>query len=380
MTRDALESLCLDLLRIDSQIGNEATIASFVTDFAKARGFHRVQREGDNVLLVPRAMRTDTRRVLLLGHLDTVPQSGENPARIDGDRIFGLGASDMKCADAVLLALLARAAIEAPAVDILGVLYAREEGPFRDSGLPEIMDAAPDAFENIDLAVAMEPTDNGIELGCLGTLHACARFRGTRAHSARPWQGKNAIHAAAPLLNALRKLPAREVLQHGHRFVEVCSATMIAYEGARNVIPGSCSVNVNFRYGPDRTPEEAVAWIEAWIRDHAAVNDSNDLEIELLDVCPSGRVCGDNALMLQLRSSRSPPIPTSAKQAWTDVGRLSDMGMDAINYGPGAGAQAHQVGEWCSREAIPRNSRHPLSLALALNKRSSRKRRLRLTL
>ncbi len=352
MSRDDLERLCLNLLTIDSQIGNEAELASFVVDYGKSCGFHRVERIGDNVLLVPHAPRKDKQRVLLLGHLDTVPRSDENPPRIEGNRIYGLGASDMKCADAVLLALLARAATQSADVDVIGVLYAREEGPFHASGLPEVMDAAPEAFEQIDLAIAMEPTDNGIELGCLGTLHACAHFKGKRAHSARPWQGQNAIHLAAPLLNALRSLPPREVMQHGHRFVEVCSATMIDYVGARNVVPGACSVNINFRYGPDRTPEDAVAWIQAWIRKHAAVEDERALEIELRDVCPSGRVCGDNELMLALQNSTSPPMTTSAKQAWTDVGRLSVHGLDAINYGPGAGAQAHQVGEWCPREAV----------------------------
>ncbi|MDA1195637.1 MAG: succinyl-diaminopimelate desuccinylase [Planctomycetota bacterium] len=345
-----LESLALDLLRIPSVIGNEAALATHVA--RHAAGYHQVIRAGDNLALLPRPLRADAPRLMLLGHLDTVPESGPNEPRLEGDRLYGLGASDMKGADALMLHLADRAVREPARYDLVVVLYAREEGPFDGSGMPEIVAAAPELFAGTTLAVAMEPTDNHLELGCLGTLHAWIRFRGQRAHSARPWQGENAIHRAAPLLTALAALPPRDCVYEGLLFREVCSATMIEYEGARNVIPGGCSVNVNFRFAPDRTRAEAIAWLSAFVHDAvgATAIDAGDVTIEITDLCPAGRVVQANPILESLRAVS--PAEVRAKQAWTDVGRLSELGLDALNFGPGSGAQAHQVGEWCSRARL----------------------------
>ena len=340
-----LEALALELVQIPSVIGDEARIADAVEQRIRAHAPHRLERAGDNIAIVPQPFRAGVPRLMLLGHLDTVPASDPNPPRVEGDRLFGLGASDMKCADALMLDAAERACTDAPALDLIVVLYASEEGPYEQSGMPEIIDAAPDLFEHVDLAVAMEPTDNQIELGCLGTLHAWIHVPGRRAHSARPWEGANAIHAAAPLLETLRTLAPRVVVQDGLEFREVCSATMCAYEGARNVIPGRFSVNLNFRFGPDRSADEAVAWVHDLVRTHVG----DEAQVEVTDLCPSGRVCGSNALLARLESAAGDGVVRRAKQAWTDVGRLSALGIDAVNFGPGSGSQAHQVGEWCSR-------------------------------
>lgn len=349
-----LEELTLDLLRIESVIGHERELADWVEAWAKQRDFHQVLRAGDNLALVPRPLREGHSRVMLLGHLDTVPRSDENPPRIEGERIHGLGASDMKGADAVILDVLAHAVGHEPKHDVVGILYACEEGPYAGSGMPEIMEAAPDLFHDSTLAIAMEPTDNAIELGCLGTMHANVIFHGRRAHSARPWQGRNAIHMAAPFLSALAAVEARECIFGGLRFHEVCSATMVEYEGARNVIPGSFVINVNFRFGPDRSRSEAIAWMTKLVHDSMGADaiDEGLVTIEIDDVCPSGRVCDDNALLDELKQTIGDDVIVRAKQAWTDVGRLSDAGMDAMNFGPGSGAQAHQVGEWCDRAQL----------------------------
>ena len=352
----SIEELALELLRIDSVTGHETAIVDHIQARLAACGPDQLVRAGDNLAIVPQALRAKRPRLMLLGHVDTVPASGDNPPRLAGDKLYGLGASDMKGADAVMIDLCERACRTAPdelPFDLAFVLYAREEGPFEQSGMPEVLAAAPDLFEGIDLAIAMEPTDNHIELGCLGTLHACVRFEGQRAHSARPWQGRNALHAAGPLLTALAALAPRDVTRDGLTFREVCSATMCAYEGARNVIPGSCSINVNFRFGPDRTPDEAKAWLRDFVSQHAG----EGAHTSFTDVCPSGRVCGDNPLVGQLAAIAGPTTTRRAKQAWTDVGRLSAMGLDAVNFGPGQGAQAHQVGEWCSRPALARSHR-----------------------
>jgi succinyl-diaminopimelate desuccinylase len=349
----ALESLALELLAVSSETGREQALADHVERWALAQPLHEVVRAGCNLALQPRPWRPATPRVLLLGHLDTVPAAGGNPVRVEGDRIHGLGASDMKCADALILHLVAQAARRDPAVDLAAVLYAREEGPYADSGLPEIVEATEPLFRQVDLAVALEPTDNAFELGCLGTLHARVRFRGRRAHSARPWEGRNAIHMAGPLLAALESLEPRDCEADGLLFREVCSATMVSFEGARNVVPGAFEVNLNFRFAPDRTRPEALAWVAELVRGAVgeAPIEAGDVTIAITDFCPSGRVCTDNPLFGGLRAC-APDAAIRAKQAWTDVGRLSEMGVDAINFGPGSGAEAHQAGESCSRAQL----------------------------
>lgn len=354
-----LEELSLELLRIESPIGAEGAIADHVEAWLAGVGVHQLVRAGDNVACLPHAFREGHARVLLLGHLDTVPASDANPPRIEGERIHGLGATDMKCADAILLDLARRAAREAPRHDLAIVLYAREEGPYSESGMLEIVPAASACFEGIDLAIAMEPTDNRAELGCLGTLHARVRFQGKRAHSGRPWQGENALHMAGPLLVALGQLAPRVVDYDGLRFRETASATMVDYDGARNVVPETCTLNVNFRYGPDRSPDEA----ERWIRDFVTAHVDPDLTarglvtVEIPDLCPAGRVCHTNPLLAELRDEATrtgQPLEIAAKEAWTDVGRLSHMGIDGLNLGPGATDQAHKRGEWCDRAALER--------------------------
>ncbi len=346
---NSLERLLLGLLAIPSVIGNEQDIRLFCEEYLSRIGADEVVVAGDNLAFRPRPWTKGKPKLLLLGHLDTVPSQGENPPRVEGDRIFGLGASDMKGGDALILDLCKRAVLEEPKVDLGFVLYAREEGPYADSGMPEIVASAPAYFSDVSLAIAMEPTNGQWELGCLGTMHAEVRIKGQAAHSARPWLGHNAIHAAGPLLEALRNLPAREIEFHGLRFQEVLSATMVSFEGARNVIPPSCTLNLNFRFGPDRSIDDAKAWLEAFVGDKLQ---SEEFELEWKDLCPSGRVCGDNTVLQQIEASAGGSLTRKAKQAWTDVGRLSAMGMDAVNLGPGDTSEAHQKNESCSRHIL----------------------------
>jgi len=335
--------LTQDLLRISSETGDEVHIADHVESWCRGFDPHQLVRSGNSLCVTPRPLDPTRQTVMLLGHLDTVPSAGENPVRVEGDRLFGLGASDMKAADALIMQALRRGGQEGCRHNLIGVLYAREEGPFVESELPGLIEAAPDAFSSTDFAVAMEPTDNRIELGCLGTLHARVVFTGKRAHSARPWQGKNAIHAAAGLLQRLADFQPREYEFEGFTFIESMSATMIDFDGARNVIPSSCAINVNFRFAPGKDEEDCRRDLDAIVAGEAS--------FEIEDFCPSGKVCADNGLLAELRQAAGSP-ETTAKQAWTDVGRLSHLGMDAINWGPGATAQAHQAGEWVSVAAV----------------------------
>jgi succinyl-diaminopimelate desuccinylase len=345
--RERLVALTEDLLRIPSQTGDEGAIADFVVGLCSRIPGHTVVRARNSVLVAPLAPRADRDTVMLVGHTDTVPDHGGNPVRRDGDRLYGCGASDMKGAVAVILDAVERAATQPARHDVVGILYAAEEGPFVGNELPYLREAAPDWFARTRLAVCMEPTDLRIELGCLGTSHAKVTFTGRRAHSARPWQGENAIHKAAGLLARLAALAPKEYRFHGLTFVEVASATMIEFRGARNVIPDECTVNVNYRFAPGKDELQVEADLAAIV--------AGEGTFELVDFCPAGAVAGANPLLAELRVAAGDP-EVAAKQAWTDVGRFSAWGIDAVNFGPGATSQAHQAGEWLSIDALHRSA------------------------
>ena len=281
--------------------------------------------------------------VLLVGHTDTVPpKPGDGPPRVDGDTIHGLGASDMKGGLAVMLALaedlFPRAGSGAPCAYDLGlVFYDHEEGPWAKSGLGPLLTEVP-WLSTAALAFCLEPSDNVVQLGCMGTLHAQVDFRGRSAHSARPWQGENAIHKAAGLLARLAARVPVDVHRDGFLFREVISATQASGGTARNVIPDGFRLNLNYRFAPGRTIEEASADVRALV--------AGEAEVTIVEAAPSGRLVGENALLKRFLAQNGNAV--AAKQAWTDVARLGQAGVDAVNLGPGLAAQAHQAGEWAS--------------------------------
>ncbi|MEY2982953.1 MAG: succinyl-diaminopimelate desuccinylase [Planctomycetota bacterium] len=338
-------ALAEELLRIDSVIGDEGRICDHIEARIDRLRPHAVVRASNSLCIEPRAPRPGAKTVLLVGHVDTVPALSPNPVRREGVRLHGLGASDMKAADAVLLDVLERAIHDEPRHDVVGVLYAREEGPYAENEMELIAAAAESAFQRADLAICMEPTDGQIELGCLGTSHATLRFRGRRAHSARPWQGENAIHHAGDLLVRLAACEPQSFRFGALEFIESMSAVGVAFRGARNVVPDLCTVDVNYRFAPGRNLADVHAAFAALLAGKG--------EFEVTDFCPAGHVCGDSPLLRELQEAAGDP-PVAAKQAWTDVGRLSAMGIDAINWGPGAKAQAHRAGEWVDTRDVVR--------------------------
>ena len=342
-----LIGLTEQLLRIDSPTGSERAIGDFLETQLRALAPHALVRAGNSLCGAPRARDPKLPTVLLLGHTDTVPKLSDNPVRREGDRLFGLGASDMKAALAVMIGLCERAARVPPRTNLACVFYAGEEGPFAGSELPAIRDAAREWFDGAQLAICMEPTDGHIELGCLGTLHARVTFTGRRAHSARPWQGENAIHKAAGLLSRLAARAPRDVRFGDLVYREVMSATMVEHRGARNVVPDRFVVNVNHRFAPGKD--------EAATRADIAELVAGEAEFAIDDWCPAAAPCTANPLLAELRAAAGAEL--RSKQAWTDVGRLAQWGVPAANYGPGATAQAHQAGEWVSVAAIERAER-----------------------
>jgi succinyl-diaminopimelate desuccinylase len=324
----------LELCRIASPIGEERELADHVERWARERfAPEEVFRLGHSLVVGRLADARPT--VALVGHLDTVPaHPGDGAPRLEGERVYGLGASDMKGGLAVMMALAEELPRAALPVNLVLVLYEREEGPFLESGLGPLFEARPE-LKRVRFAVAMEPTDGAVQVGCVGSLHATVRFSGRSAHSARPWQGENAIHKAGPLLAELLARPRREVVCEGFPFYEVLSVTKASGGRARNVVPERFELNLNYRFAPGKTLEQAQAEVRALVGERA--------EVEFTDLAPSGRVCAGNPLYQALL--RLTGLPAESKQAWTDVARFAEYGVDAVNYGPGETAQAHQANE-----------------------------------
>jgi succinyl-diaminopimelate desuccinylase len=224
------------------------------------------------------------------------------------------------------------------------VLYDKEEGPFRENGLEPLLDHI-QPLREVDFAIAMEPTDNTLQLGCLGGLQAKVTFKGQAAHSARPWQGENAIHKAGPFLTTLLNRGYPEVSVEGLAFREAVSVTLAEGGRARNVVPDRFELNVNFRFAPSGTVAQST---------DAAVQELRRLaqgaEVEILDIAPPGPIPLQNPILEHMQALAN--LPVQPKQAWTDVARLAAHGVDAVNFGPGMGAQAHQAGEWISLDAM----------------------------
>lgn len=331
-----VEELTLQLCAIPSVTGDEARCAAFVEDVLRGTTL-AVTRVGETVL----ARGPDRGRplVLLVGHTDTVPPKETPPACREASRIVGLGASDMKGGLAVMLALAERLDFTTLPYDVGFVFYDREEGPWVDSGLGPALAQVP-WLSTAALAFCLEPSDNEVQVGCLGTMHAKVTLVGRAAHSARPWQGDNAIHAAGPLLMALAARAPVDTWCGGHLFREVMSATVASGGRARNVIPDRFELNINYRFAPGRSMDSAEAELRGVVR--AAVGDT--AVIEVTERAPSGRVVTENTLLQRFLALNGNPV--KAKQAWTDVARLSEAGVDAVNLGPGLSAQAHQAGEY----------------------------------
>jgi succinyl-diaminopimelate desuccinylase len=332
----------LSLVQIDSVIRDEKRICDTLAQRIEKLGRFDIDRVG-NSFAVRQKERHHDKLLCLVGHLDTVPPSGENPPRIEDGRVYGLGASDMKAGLALMLGLI-DFPVQNPAFDLSYVFYDGEEGPFLDAGLGPLLDQVGWLKSDVDLAICLEPSDNVLQLGCLGVLNAKVTFEGRAAHSARPWQGENAVHKAAGLLT---RLAAWEPIEH--RFGELCyreviSATLAQGGSARNVVPASFELNLNYRFPPGISNQQATKKVEALI--------AGEAKIEIVDLAPSGAIPKNNPLLD--RFTERCQVPVAAKQAWTDVGRLSELGIDAINFGPGENAQAHQPTESTSIALLER--------------------------
>jgi succinyl-diaminopimelate desuccinylase len=323
---ERLAARTLELVDIPSESRGEAALVAHVTEVLRAGGAP-VRDLGDSCLLAGSGA-----PVLLAGHMDTVPAQGNRPGRRDAERVHGLGASDMKGALAVMIEL----ALAGARFDCL--FFGREELPMADSALTPLL--AREALQ-AELVVMMEPTDNAIHAGCLGNINATWTFHGRAGHSARPWDGDNAIHRAA---GAIAAFGAREPEPHefdGLTFYEVASVTRIEGGIADNVIPDRADAHLNYRYAPGRSPEEA----ETRLREITGVGD-----LVVTSNSPSGPVPDGNPHVERLKAD----LEVAPKQAWTPVAEFGRAGLDAINFGPGEPAQAHRRDESVRIDALLR--------------------------
>ena len=317
------------LVDIESVSLHEKDIADCVEQVLRAVPHLRVERLGNTVMA-----RTDLgrpQRVVLAGHLDTVPIADNLPARVDGEIMYGCGTSDMK--SGVALALQLAVALPEPRYDLTYFFYEAEEIDSAYNGLNLVSKSHPEWLA-ADFAVLLEPTHGVVEAGCQGTMRVLVSTTGKRAHSARSWRGVNAIHAAAGVLDRLAAYDARKVTIDGCDYREGLNAVRINGGIAGNVIPDRCEIEINYRFAPDRTVADA----EAHLRELFA-----GYEVTLVDAAP-GALPGLTAAPAQefLAAVGSDPV---GKLGWTDVSRFAAMGIPALNFGPGDPNVAHAVDE-----------------------------------
>jgi succinyl-diaminopimelate desuccinylase len=336
--RPNLADRTLELVNIPSESRNEAQLRDHVSQVVP---FDPVYATDEALLFA--TDRTSKPLVLLAGHLDTVPAQGNLPGRIEDGWVVGLGATDMKGGLAVMIELARWTAEEGPpaACDLAFLFFVREELPAEESALPRVFSEAPLVLD-ADLVVVLEPTDNAIHAGCLGNLNATLAFRGQSAHSARPWQGVNAIDLAVAGLQPVVASSPLEVDVAGLTFVEVLSATRISGGIADNVIPDVVEVHLNYRYAPGRTREEA----EARLRELVGA------ELEVTSNSPPAHVAVDAPLVRRLREVGG--LAIEPKQAWTPVAEFAAQRLDAVNLGPGSTRYAHQRDERVSVAELER--------------------------
>jgi succinyl-diaminopimelate desuccinylase len=337
-----LLGLTAALVAVPSVSHHEAALARAVERRLAARaGRLSLERMGANVVA-----RTDDgreRRVVLGGHLDTVPANANAAPRVDGDTLRGLGAADMKGGLAVMLRLAEAVALSPAAHDLTFVFYECEEVADEFNGLRYLFGDRPATLAG-DLAILMEPTGGAVEAGCQGTMHVAAHFAGERAHTARPWMGRNAIHRVADVLTRIADHEPDIVDVDGLPYREALQVVRIEGGVASNVVPDACVLTVNRRFAPRYSIDEAYAQV-------ASLLEGAD-RIELVNASPAGPPNLRDPLVAAFVAAVGAPV--RAKLGWTDVARFASQGVPAVNFGPGDPEIAHTAGEHVDRGSLER--------------------------
>jgi succinyl-diaminopimelate desuccinylase len=347
MSEPDLLARTAELVDIPSVSHNEAAITDHIAGLFAGFDCFTVDRVGTN--LVARTNFGHPQRLALAGHTDTVPVNDNASAKVDGEKLFGLGSSDMKSGLAVFveLALAVGRGEIAPTVDLTFIFYACEEVAREDNGLLELFGSRPDLTE-CDAAILGEPTDAWIEAGCQGAFSVELTFVGERAHSARPWTGVNAIHRAGVAIDRIRDWNGRQPVIDGCEYREAMQVVLVRGGVARNVVPDSCTITVNHRFAPDHDLDAARAAVRDVIGD-AFDAGKGDTWAEI-DVSIGAPPSLDHPLLATLveRSGRAP----RAKLGWTDVAFFAEQKIPAANFGPGDPLLAHTQGEFVTRAQL----------------------------
>ena len=334
-------ALCAALIDVESVSGDEAHLADLIETALLSQASHlTVDRIGNS--LVARTNGAHLERVILAGHIDTVPICDNVPSRLEGERLFGAGASDMK--SGVALQLHVAAGMTDPNREITFIFYECEETETERNGLTRIARERPDLLAG-DFAVLLEPTNGVVEGGCQGTMRVEVRTHGVRAHSARSWLGENAIHGAGEVLDLLRQHEPRRVLIDGLEYREGLQAVSISGGVAGNVIPDECVVTINYRFAPDRSEDDAMRFLRKFFE---------GFPVRIIDSAP-GAMPGLTRPAAQEFVARIGGIP-APKFGWTDVARFTQLNIPAVNYGPGNPSLAHTADEFVEIEMINRGA------------------------
>ena len=340
LTADVV-TLTQQLVDIESVSKDEQAIADVVEAALTPLAHLTVSRHGNTVVA-----RTDLdrgERVVIAGHLDTVPVNDNLPSRLDEETglLHGLGTCDMKGGDAVILRLAAT--LPEPNRDLTFVLYECEEIDSEFNGLNLLSQSHPELL-TADFAILMEPSNGVVEAGCQGTLRVDVRTTGERAHSARSWKGVNAIHQAAEVLARLNAYEARKPVIDGLEYHEGLNAVFVRGGVAGNVVPDECVIEVNYRFAPDRSEAEA----EQFVRDFF-----DGFEVTLTDTAPGALPGLDRpAAKAFIEAVGGPDAEVNPKFGWTDVARFTVLGVPAVNFGPGDPMLAHKQEEFVPVEQI----------------------------
>lgn len=326
-----LVTLFRDVVDIESVSGNEGRLADLVEQALRDYPHLHVRRDGDTVIARTELGRAE--RVVIAGHLDTVPVAENLPSRLVEDRVYGRGTADMK--GGVAVALACAALLTAPRRDVTWVFYDHEEVEAERNSLTRIAREHPQWLAG-DFAVLMEPTGAVVEGGCQGTLRFRITTTGVAAHSARSWLGHNAIHDAAAVLDRLAGYVPREVQVEGLTYREGLNAVAISGGIASNVVPDRCTITVNFRFAPDRDEADARAHCQAIF---------DGYRLEFVDSAPAARPGLDQPIAADFVAAVGGT--PRAKFGWTDVARFSGLGLPAVNYGPADPGKAHADDEFC---------------------------------
>jgi len=334
-----------ELVGIPSLSHAEGAMADLVEERLLGCDWLQVTRLGNNV--VARTALGRPQRLVLAGHLDTVlPNHNEEP-KVDGDTLWGLGAADMKGGLAVMLDLAV--ATPTPSIDLTWCFYACEEVGRADSGLLELWSERPDLLAG-DAAILGEPTSALVEAGCQGTMRVRVTLRGVRAHTARPFTGRNAIHRLGPLLTAVAAWESRTVVLDGCTYVEQLQAVVVDGGVAGNVVPDTASVTLNFRYAPDRVMAEADEYLRQLLGSSFS-EDEGDIWL-LIDGADGAPPSLDHPLLAALVDATA--TAPRAKVGWTDVASFWEHGVPAANFGPGDPLLAHHPDEHVTRAQLER--------------------------